>query len=611
MKKEQLKELLDGLPATPGVYLMKDLSGQVIYVGKAGNLHSRVRQYFAASTSDTRHFVQGLKEKLSDIETVITSTEKEAILLEHNLIQRHMPRYNIRLTDDKHFLSIKLNLKTTWPRPEMARRPKKDGAHYFGPYHSAGAARETLKLIGKHFRLRSCTDRAFKNRARPCLKYQIKRCMGPCCLDVDAQEYRRQAEYVELFLRGRRDDLMDMLKKQMAKSAEALDYERAAVLRDQIAAVEATLAPQRITDFKNLDQDIIGIHREADQVEIAVLEVVGGRLSNRVGFFFKKQRLSNEEILSSFVVQRYSNAQRFPDEVVLSKSLTDAVVLSEILSDARGKKVKVIYPKRGSRVDQIKMADLNAKHSLEKRRRDKENIADRLEDLRIKLKLPITPTKIECVDIAHLGGTNTVGAIGVVIDGVVNRKAGRTYKVDKIIGGDDYRAISEVLRRRFVRAQKGLEGWEPPDLLLIDGGRGQLAVAVAVLKELNVVNQPVAALAKERTGLKTAATDRVFLPGRVNPIMLRGESSPLHMLAAARDEAHRLANTYQRKLRQKRTITSKLDEVHGVGPKTRRALLRKFGSLKRIGEATTDDLVKVNGVGIALAKTILEALKKH
>lgn len=606
MDEDSLKPILDRLPQSPGVYLMKDKQGRIVYVGKAVNLRARVRQYFTPGSSDSRVMIGTLRRRVADVDTVVTSSEKEALLLEFNLIQRHRPKFNIRLRDDKNFLCLRLDERHAWPKLELVRRPKRDGTHYFGPYHSATAARETLKLVNRHFELRSCSNRAFAGRTRPCLQHQIHRCLAPCVLEVDSEEYARQVRYVRLFLEGRRSDLVSELERRMRAAAGEMAYERAAVLRDQLRAVEQTLEPQRVTSFRRVDQDVVGLYREGDRVQIAVLVVRSGRLTGRLDFAFARQEFPDEEVLSSFLVQRYAEGVQIPHEVLVSQLLPDAAPLAELLTEERGRTVRVIHPRRGPRVDQIRMADHNAEQAFTARGSEERALEEQLAAIQRRLRLPREPRSIECVDISHLGGTNPVGAIGAVRDGRVDRRAGRTYKLHGAGEGDDYAAIAELLGRRFKRAVAGEEGWEPPDLLLIDGGRGQLSRALAVLGELGVEDQPVAALAKERAGSASAANDRVFLPGRANPIPLRAGTSPLRMLALARDEAHRLANRFQSRTRRKAAVTSELDRIPGVGPKIKSALLKQLGSLEKIRTATLEELTEVPGVGPKLAQKIKE-----
>ncbi|MBW2278271.1 MAG: excinuclease ABC subunit UvrC, partial [Deltaproteobacteria bacterium] len=453
-----------------------------------------------------------------------------------------------------------------------------------------------------------CSNSSFARRTRPCLQHQIHRCMAPCVLEVDREEYRRQLEYVRLFLEGRRNDLLDELERSMRGAAKEMAYERAAVLRDQIKSVEQTLEPQRVTSFRRVDQDVVGLHREGDRVQIVVLVVRSGRLTGRLDFAFKKQQFPDNEVLSSFLLQRYAEGVEVPHEVVVSRPLPDAAPLAELLTEERGRKVQVIHPRRGARVDQIRMADANARQLFETRGSETRALEEQLGAVQRRLKLPRPPRRIECVDISHLAGTNPVGAIGAVLDGRVERGRGRTYKLHAAGTGDDYAAIEELLGRRLKRAVAGETGWEPPDLLVIDGGKGQLSRALAVLADLGIEDQPVVALAKERTGSKSATSDRVFLPGRANPISIRAGSSPLNVLVLARDESHRLANRFQSRTRRKAAVTSELDRIPGVGPKLKTALLNHIGSLKKIRGATEEDLVSVPGVGKKLAEKIKEYL---
>jgi len=604
-----LETILEQLPRSTGVYLLKDSRDRVIYVGKAKNLRARVRQYFALRPSDGRPSIDQIRSATAAVDVLVTRSEKEALLLEHNLIQRHAPRLNIRLRDGKSFLGLRLDLRHPWPRLEVVRRHGGDDALHFGPYPSAAAARETLRLVGRHFPLRTCRERAFANRVRPCLRHQMKRCLGPCVLPVDPAEYRRQVDFVRLFLEGRGAELLREIRRRMDRAAAALDYERAAGLRDQLRAVEQTLAPQRVVAPGDLDQDVIGLHREGDRVLFCSLEVRGGRLTGRSDFPFAGQEAPDEELLTTFLLQRYAGegaarAAPPPDEILLPVSLPDARWIGEILEDRHGRGVRLLVPRRGSRADQLRLADLNARQAFAGAFRD--DVAAGLARLQARLRLPHPPRRIECVDIAHLAGAQTVGAVAAVIDGRVERGAGRLFRVRSAAPGDDYGAMAEVLYRRFRRAAAGEAGWEPPDVLVVDGGRGQLGRARAVLDELGLGGQPVVALAKERSERDGAGIDRVYLPGRRNPLPLRAGTSALHLLARARDEAHRLANGYHVRLRHRATVRSALDEVPGVGPTLRRALLKHLGGLRAVRAATADQLAAVPGVGPVLARRIRE-----
>ncbi|HUT78719.1 MAG TPA: excinuclease ABC subunit UvrC [Polyangia bacterium] len=604
----ELSRTLSELPRSPGVYLLKDGDGRVIYVGKAKNLRARVHQYFVPHPTDARPSVGEIRTATSAIEVLVTRSEKEALLLEYNLIQRHAPRLNIRLRDGKGFLGLRLDRARPWPRLEIVRRHGGDDALYFGPYPSATAARETLRLVGRHFRLRTCADRLFANRVRPCLRHQMQRCPGPCALPVDPEEYRRQVEFVRLFLEGRERDLLREIARRMQEASGNCDYESAARFRDQLRAVEQTLAPQRITAAVEIDQDVIGLHREGERILLAVLEVREGRLAGRTDFPFAGQEATDEELLATFLLQRYTGrdparAPFLPEEILLPRRLPDSRWIEEILAETGGRRVRLRYPRRGPRADQVRLADLNARQAFPAAFQDGDTDG-RLARLQRRLNLPRPPRRIECVDIAHLAGTHTVGAIAVVEDGRAERRAGRLFKVRTAGAGDDYGAMAEVLGRRFRRSAAGEAGWEAPDLLVVDGGRGQLARARAVLGELGLGDQPVVALAKEHAGREGAEVDRVYLPGRKNPLPLRAGTAALHLLALARDEAHRLANSYQDRLRRRATLRSALDDVPGVGPTLRRALLSRLGSLRAVREASVEELAAVAGVGPALAARI-------
>jgi len=608
MDEVKLAKILDSLPHTPGVYLMKNSEGTIVYVGKAIDLSHRVRSYFAQGSTDTRFIARNVRRLVEDVELVITTSEKEALLLESSLIKQHTPIYNIMLRDDKSHLCLRLDRSHPWPRFEIVRRPKKDGALYFGPYTSAAAARETIKLVRRHFKIRSCTNRFMANRVRPCLQHQMHRCLGPCVLDVNPEEYQRQVEYARLFLLGRRDELLGELTERMKEAAAKYDYERAAYLRDQVRAVELTLAPQQVITPAGGDQDVIGMHRHGDQVQVAVMEVREGKLQGRQDYHFTGQEFPDGEMLSSFIVQRYDAGEMIPEEILVSRFLDDLGALAELLTERRGKKVRVSHPRRGHKVSKIEMADANARQLLETRLKEDESVSERLEVVRRRLRLPALPRRIECVDISHLGGKGAVGSVAVVVNGQVRRPLGRTFRLKVTAEGDDYGGVMEVLSRRFTRARNGEEGWEAPDLLVIDGGRGQLGVAVAVLADLDFGEQSVVSIAKERVGKEGAESDRIYLVGRKNPVPLRANVSPLMMIALARDEAHRLAVTYQRKLRSKQTRGSELDRIPGVGPRMRAAILTRLGSVKRVRGATLEELESVPGVGPKMARKIKDAL---
>jgi len=596
--RADLRDKLETLPAKPGVYVFRDDAHAVLYVGKASSLRSRVRSYFQPGSSDMRSFVARLESELGDIETFVTANEKEAALLENELIKEHQPRYNVKLRDDKDFLSLRLDPSAEWPRLEVRRRPRPDGAHYFGPYHSATAARQTLRLVNRHFQLRTCTDSELRNRSRPCLQYQIDRCPAPCVMEVDRERYTEQVKDVALFLDGRHDELVTLLKQRMRDAADGLEYEQAAVHRDQLRAVERVRESQRVAVVKDVDQDVIGLFRQADQAEIAVVQVRSGKMVGVRTFDFADVSLPDDELLSSFLAQWYGRAP-VPDEVLIPKRVEAMDGLEAALADARQERStrpsrrapRVRVPQRGAPRRVLEMALTNAEHAFRQKRRASTDLESRLAQVQERLRLPAPPTRIECIDISHTGGDETVGAIVSLRDGAPEKKRYRSFHVRGTRGGDDYGAMYEVLSRRFRRAREGEKGWDAPDLLVVDGGKGQLGVALAALKDLGIEEQPVAALAKEKeTPLGDKRVDRIYLPGQKNPIPIHSTPA-LAMLALARDEAHRFSNRLRTKVGAKRRLTSGLDAVKGVGPKTRGKLLSALGSLSAVKEAGDDELI--------------------
>jgi excinuclease ABC subunit C len=529
--RKTLAEILDGLPGEPGVYIMKDARGRVIYIGKAAVLRNRVRQYFQPATSDVRDFVPLLEGIVADIETVITANEKEALLLENTLIKRHQPRFNVNLKDDKNFLVLRLDPKAEWPRLEVVRRLGDDGAHYFGPYHSATSCREALRVVNRHFQLRTCTDHVLHNRRRPCLQYQIKRCPAPCVLPVPREQYDDQVRDVRLFLEGKSDELLDRLSARMKDAAARTEFELAAEIRDQIRALEVTLEEQQVVSADFVDQDVIGYHRDGIALEIVVMSIRAGKLSGNRGFSFTGQEFPDAELISSFVGLYYDMGASVPDEVLLPIEIEDAALKAEWLTEQRAahvnagagaggggrrKKVEVLVPQRGDRRKLIDLARKNAAASFATRRNARADTELALGKLQKRLKLPRLPRVIECYDVSHIQGFATVASMVVFVDGRPDKARYRTYKVRARASGgargdrknDDFASMYEVLSRRFRRAKHpdgGEDGpaWELPDLIVIDGGKGQLGMALAAARDVGIdvrpgVGLPIIGLAKER-----------------------------------------------------------------------------------------------------------------
>ena len=610
MVAEAAQRKLDNLPTSPGVYVFHGAKGKVLYVGKARSLRSRVRSYFQPGSSDLRAFVSRLERELTDIETFVTHTDKEAALLENQLIKAHQPKYNVKLRDDKEYLSLRLDSKKPWPRLEVVRRPKPDGAQYFGPYHSATAARQTLRLVNRYFQLRTCTDTEFRLRIRPCLQYQIKRCPGPCVLDVNEEEYRAQVANVARFLDGRHGELVRDIDARMHSSSGALEYEQAAVYRDQLRAVERAQQEQRVSGVQKSDQDVIGFHRQADQVEVAVLSMRGGRLCGVRTFPLRRVAVPNDEMLGSFLRQHYAEWPALPDEILVPVPIEMSEALEELLNENRKRKARIVEPKRGAKAKLLELARENAEHAFQEKERAREDVEARLGEIRKLLRLSSTPRRIECVDISHTGGEETVSVVVALQDGEPARDRYRSFRVKQVRGGDDYGAMYEVLVRRLRRGRSGEVGWELPDLLVVDGGRGQLGVVERAKEDVGVVNLELASVAKPRiTAMGNEEGDRVFRPGQKNPIPVRA-SSALSILLLARDEAHRASNDLRKKVGKKRRLRSELDAVAGVGPKTRGKLLRNLGSLRDVLAASEAQLVEA-GATRKQAQAIKETLGEH
>jgi excinuclease ABC subunit C len=601
---DSVTERLANLPSRAGVYLMRDKGGKVIYVGKAKDLRARVRAYFA--NADERSQIQFLLRRVADIESLVTSNDKEALILENNLIKQYKPRYNIRLKDDKSYLSIKVTTPHPWPRILATRKIVKDGSRYFGPFSSAIAARETIDIIEKHFLLRNCTDNNFKNRSRPCLQYQIKRCMAPCVLPVSPDDYREQVGQAILFIEGKQQELLAELK--------ALEFEAAAKIRDQIEAVEKTLEKQRMVSHWGADQDIFGLYREGGFIEVTVLFVRQGKLTGSQSYSLEDLEFPDEEIMGALLTQFYQGHRFIPEEILLPIGLEDNEARQEYLSERKGKKVAIIIPHKGDKRQLVEMARQNAEQSFADRHDQEKAREKMLLELQSTLRLKHYPHRIECFDISTIHGAHAVGSMVTFIDGEPLKEQYRHYRIrtiDPSSGGDDFGMMLEVLKRRFAR---GKEEGDLPDLVVVDGGKGQLAMARTALAEVGVQAIDAVGLAKMR--IQAAARraeierleERVFLPGQSNPVILKRNSNALFLLQRVRDEAHRFAITYHKKLRSKQTLYSALDRIPGVGGVRKRALLRAFGSIKKIEQATVDELLKIPSMNEKLARQILQQL---
>jgi len=586
---------------------MKDRSGRVIYVGKAVNLSNRVRSYFNPGSSDTRAFVALLDRLLGELETVVVSSEKEALLLENELIKQHKPRFNVQWRDDKQFLCLRLSYDHRYPRLETVRRPKRDGARYFGPYASASSIRETLRVVNRFFQLRTCADHVLESRKRPCLLHQIGRCPAPCVKPIAPEAYGRNVDAVALFLEGRTQPLLDSLRGRMKQAATALEFEEAARLRDQVIAIERSVEKQAIASTEAIDQDVFGVFREADRITLYSLYVRGGRITGGQAHHFQSE-FPDEELVTSFVNQYYSDDAFVPKEVLLAGSPNEPDALSELLSERKGEKVRVLVPQRGEKVELVKLANKNAERSFSERKKGRDELEQVLGRLKDRLHLSKLPHRMECFDISHHQGSALVASQVASVDTEPDPSKYRHYRLKTVTGNDDFASMHEILTRRFKR---GLADGDLPDLIVIDGGKGQLASAHAAMKDLGVEGVDLVSLAKSRDldalhpdDETIRSPERVFLVGRKDPIVLPQNSPELFALTRLRDEAHRFAITFQRKLARKRGLSSALDVIPGVGEGRRTALLRHFGSVQRLKEASIEELAEVEGVGPAVAERI-------
>jgi len=608
----KLEAKLDALPTEPGVYLMKDRRGEIIYVGKAVNLRNRVRSYFTR-TGDTRAFVSLLDQFLGDIETVLVHNEKEALLLENELIKKHKPRFNVLLKDDKQYISLRLDRTQAYPRLEVVRKYQKDGARYFGPYSSASSIRETLRIINRFFHLRTCTDHVLANRKRPCLLHQIGRCPAPCVYPVPEHEYRKSVDEVILFLEGKAGELVEGLRSRMKQAAGELKFEEAARIRDQLLAIERSLERQKVatTDFK--DQDVFASHREGDRLLVYVLYVRQGRLNGGMAFPLGSQEFPDEELLPSFVNLYYDQGNFVPEEVLLPLDIEEREGLEALLTERKGEKVRVMVPKRGEKRDLVEMAQKNAEQAVLERRRTKDETEVVLRRLQERLHLRNLPRRMECFDISHFQGASIVASQVAATDGEIDKSRYRRYRIKTLETQDDFASMHEVITRRLKRGQE--EG-DLPDLLVIDGGKGQLASALAAAKDLGVEGVDIISLAKsrdlevhDRDEESARSPERVFIPHRKDPIVLRQNSAELYLLARLRDEAHRFAITFQQKSMRKGNFHSVLEDIPGVGDARKKMLLRHFGSLKRVREAGIEELAEV--LGPTVAERVHSALHGH
>lgn len=587
-----IKEKLALLPNKPGVYIMKNAHGEIIYVGKAIILKNRVRSYFQAGSSSSPK-VRVMVAQIVDFEYIVTANEVEALILESNLIKKHRPHYNILLKDDKSFPYIKLTLQEDFPRVFITRKLLKDGAKYFGPYTSAGAVHQTIKLLRKIFPLRSCSK--MDNR-RPCLEYHIKRCLAPCSGNINQEDYMQMAQSIELFLEGRSDLLLKALKVLMREASENMRYEEAAILRDQINSIETLRQQQTAVTFAG-DVDVVGMALDEQGVCVQVFFVRAGKVIGRDHFLLTASKEDSEtDILSAFVQQYYNKVAFVPKEILLPLDLLEAetIVLSDWLSTLKKQKVQILSPKRGMKKDLLDLANENAaillKEENELRQQKEHAELKAVNILQNALGIEEYIHRIDCFDISHIQGSETVASMVVFKDGKESKKDYRRYKLKTVEGKpDDFKSMQEVVLRRYSKYE------DLPDLIVIDGGKGQLSSALEVIRGLGL-EMPVVGLAKR--------LEEIFQEGCSESILLPKDSPAIHLMQRIRDEAHRFAITYHRKLRSKRNMVSVLDNIPGIGESRRQALWKAFGSIQAIKDADIEQLAQVEGMNKKVAESI-------
>ncbi len=602
-----IKDQLRGLPTRPGVYLFRDASGEIIYVGKAKSLRSRVRSYFRGSGKSLK--TQELVRHVEDVETIVVGSEAEALILEANLIKEHRPRFNIQLRDDKRYPYIKVTTREPFPRVFVTRKLNDDGSRYFGPYTSVGSMRDALEIIKRLYTVRSCRyDLPREAPERPCLDYHIGRCLAPCVGYQDQASYGAMIDEILKVLDGETEDVRQRVEERMREASVELEFERAGRLRDAVSALDSLARQQRVEKLRGGDYDVVGLARDGELAAAVVMRIRRGVLLGRDTLRFSEiTEESDASLLTTFASRYYlgrgtTGAQQLPKEILIPSEFDDMALLEEILLDEADRKVTLLVPQRGAKKRLSELASDNARHALEDRLTSTERVQDRadevLYDLRDRLDLKVVPRLMVCFDISHTQGTETVGGAAVFENAEPKKAEYRHMRIKGDWGNDDYRSMAEVVSRYFRRRVE--EGRPLPDLALIDGGKGQLGAAQHALAELGVTDVALASLAKKE--------ELVYRPGRSEPFRLGRRDKALHVLQRIRDEAHRFAVTYNRKLRRKRTVRSDLSRIPGIGPERKKLLLTRFGSVKGVKSASADEIARLPGFSDTLATRVLTYL---
>ncbi|MEK6223467.1 MAG: excinuclease ABC subunit UvrC, partial [Thermodesulfobacteriales bacterium] len=598
------KEKLKSIPQSTGVYLLKNEKGRSIYIGKAKNLRSRISSYLNEGEGVQRPQIVYLMQEVVDIDYFVTRNEREALVLENSLIKQKKPKYNIRLRDDKNYLSLRLDPRENYPRLSLTRRVLKDGAIYYGPFASADALKKSKRLIHKIFPLRDCTDEKFRRHsARPCLNYYMGLCLGPCAGKSGEEIYKDVVERTRMFLKGEKKQIIKLLKDSMEKASDEMRYEDAASYRDQITLLEKNLDAQMFVTPSTKDKDVVGFYREGQRVEFSILFFRGGSLVDRTTYSFKNALGEDNEILEEFLSQFYGGNRFVPKEIIVPLKVESSRDIEIWLSEKQGRKVRISTPERGVKVKEVELANRNSLESFQRKYSEELKEFSLLERIKASLHLNRLPVLIECFDISNTQGATAVASMVKFENAAPAKEGYRKFKIKNVEGPNDYASMYEVLSRRLSRAEQ--DGWELPDLILIDGGKGQLNIARQVISEIGYEGKvDLASIAK---GRQEGENDKIYIYGRKNPIMFSKNSEALFLLMRIRDEAHRFAITFHKKLRGKRALISELDGVPGIGAMRKKELIKHFGSISKIKEGSVDEIASVAG----LNKKLAEELKKH
>ncbi len=606
-----LKKEVSKLPSLPGVYLMRDVADEVIYIGKAKDLRARVRTYFGLG--DGRYQIEFLMKRVAKIEKIVTQSEEQAFILERDLINKHKPRYNIRLKDDKAYLSVRVDDNAEWPRLELVRKIENDGARYYGPYSSGYELKSLLEIIKRVVPLRTCSDTVFYNRARPCIEYQIKRCAGPCVLNVDRDDYRAWVKQAMSILEGKSGALQEHLEKKMQRASEEMRFEDAALYRDRLEVLKNFSRGDKLISSHAEDRDVFGFYREERLVVVSVIMQRLGRVSNNLNFSFVEVGVSDQEILEAVVGQFYQGDREIPPEILLPFPFENLSITEAYLENVKKESVSFLVPQRGLKFRLLKLAELNARQHFISQFDAEARYLEVAKGLALKFKLKQIPRRIECIDISNFQGSDIVGALVVFFDGAAQKSDYKRYNISLQGKPDDFAAVYEVVKRRLSRSG---EEHNLPDLLVIDGGAGQLSAALRARDELGI-SLDIVALAKMRVESDAGASElstkpeRVFLEGEPEPLPLENEGLATHFLQRLRDETHRFVISFHRARRSKRVISSGLEKIPGVGPERRRRLLKEFGSLERLKEAPPEEIARAGRMPLPLAHKIIRIISNQ